>query len=100
MTPIPAQENRVKPYEYIDDADCSKLGIYESALDRTAVVSAKENGKSHVGRVPADAVPPAALALYEAAGLPEPLILENLPRLGAGLWRPHEESVFTLSRQG
>src|ERR1700722_7818644 len=87
----------MKPYENTD-ADGDYLPVAEhEGRPGCALVHTR-----HSTSVPASEVPVLALALYEAAGLPEPLILENLPaceaprtavrpivRAGFKVWRDH-----------
>lgn len=77
------QENHVKPYERLDGAD-NELKI-APGLPGCAEVSVKEPGGDHAfAQLAADDVPSAALALYEAAGLPAPLMVD-LPEYSGGI---------------
>ncbi len=67
----------MKPYEWID-VDGRHLKI-TPGRGPVAWLTVDDHGSSRTVEVESSAVPDAALALYEAAGLPEPLILENLP---------------------
>lgn len=104
----------MKPYEYAKPgSDSVQLQIVKAAgrINGARVAISDDSETAYVD-VPASGVPAAALALYEAAGLPEPLILPhpalagcdlayfgnvNVGRVGASVavgWRGTEPQEF------
>ncbi len=99
----------MKPYEVKDASkDGCKLFIHPApaAFPGTAEFTANDGRGQEIGvYVAASEVPAAALALYEAAGLPAPVILprqETPPGLTSGAceWRPYEHSILAARRVG
>lgn len=62
------------PYEYTEPGNENRLSIWSASRSGEALVRVYDGDTATVA-VPASEVPAAALALYEAAGLPVPVIL-------------------------
>lgn len=85
----------MKPYEYTEPDNGTKIEITRGSAG--AFVEVNSFGDAHIADVPKSEVPAAALALYEAAGLPDPLILPGVEP-GAMLVRgPHGEELADVS---
>jgi hypothetical protein len=88
----------MKPYEHADPSGADiLLTIQPNGAERVRVRIDDCDGQ-HSAYLEPSAVPAAALALYEAAGLPEPLILPRvMPPLG-GPWRPEKGAALWAAR--
>jgi hypothetical protein len=89
----------MEPYEY-DQPGCDAQLVIMPTLGGDARVIVNSGHPTVYVDVPASEVPAAALALYEAAGLPEPVILPRPELPEGGKWRPAEGSRLVLSQQG
>lgn len=89
----------MKPYEYTEAADGENLRI-EPGPHGGAWLIVQNYGASRIIEVDPSAVPAAALALYEAAGLPAPVILPRVMHPLSGPWRLSEGSTLTASCYG
>lgn len=92
----------MEPFEYTDKDGDLCLKIWPAASGGEAAVTTFDAGESTCAQLPPEKVPAAALALYEATGLPAPVVLPALPvveapgtqerpivRAGFKAWRDH-----------